>query len=144
MSYRALVGTEQVSIEGSRWAWLPDTELLVSSGLIRHLQQGLNIMGIISSESNVDIQGIVFICEVSHITMLKTRHYFYLWDSPCSSVGKESTCSAGDRGPIPGLGRSPGEGIGYPLQCSCLEDPKDRGPDGYSPWGHKSQTGLSD
>ena len=35
---------------------------------------------------------------------------------PDSSVGKESTCNAGDPGVIPGLGRSPGEGIGYPLQ----------------------------
>ena len=35
---------------------------------------------------------------------------------PCSSVGKESTCNAGDPGLIPGLGRSTGEGIGYPLQ----------------------------
>ena len=32
-------------------------------------------------------------------------------------TGKESTCNAGDPGFIPGLGRSPGEGIGYPLQC---------------------------
>ena len=38
---------------------------------------------------------------------------------PDSSVGKESTCNAGDAGSIPGLGRSPGEGIGYPLQYSC-------------------------
>ena len=37
---------------------------------------------------------------------------------PHSSVGKESTCNAGDPGSIPGLGRSPGEGIGYPLQYS--------------------------
>jgi len=35
---------------------------------------------------------------------------------PGSSVGKESTCSAGDPGSFPGLGRSAGEGIGYPLQ----------------------------
>ena len=35
-----------------------------------------------------------------------------------SSVGKESNCNAGDPGSIPGLGRSAGEGIGYPLQCS--------------------------
>ena len=35
---------------------------------------------------------------------------------PHSSVGKESTCNEGDPGSIPGLGRSPGEGIGYPLQ----------------------------
>ena len=38
-------------------------------------------------------------------------------DFPDSSVGKESTCNAGDPGLIPGLGRSSGEGIGYPLQC---------------------------
>ena len=35
---------------------------------------------------------------------------------PVSSVGKESTCNAGDPGSIPGLGRSAGEGIGCPLQ----------------------------
>ena len=39
------------------------------------------------------------------------------------SVGKESACSAGDLCSIPGLGRSPGEGNGNPLQCSCLENP---------------------
>ena len=37
---------------------------------------------------------------------------------PGSSAGKEFTCNAGDPGSIPGLGRSPGEGIGYPHQCS--------------------------
>ena len=37
---------------------------------------------------------------------------------PDSSVGKESACSAGNSGSIPGLGRAPGEGIGYPLQYS--------------------------
>ena len=39
------------------------------------------------------------------------------WDFSDSSAGKESTCNAGDLGLTPGLGRSPGEGIGYPLQC---------------------------
>ena len=41
---------------------------------------------------------------------------------PDSSVGKESTCSVGDLGSIPGLGRSSGEGEGYPLQYSGLEN----------------------
>ena len=41
--------------------------------------------------------------------------------------GKESACQAGDAGLIPGLGRSPGEGNGNPLQYSCLENPMDRG-----------------
>ena len=44
----------------------------------------------------------------------------------CGSDGKESACNAGDLGLIPGLGRSPGEGNGNPLQDSCLENPMDR------------------
>ena len=43
------------------------------------------------------------------------------------SDGKESACNARDRGWIPGLERSPGEGNGNPLQYSCLENPMDRG-----------------
>ena len=46
---------------------------------------------------------------------------------PGDSDGKESACNAGDPGSIPGSGRSPGEGNGYPIQCSCLENPTDRG-----------------
>ena len=42
--------------------------------------------------------------------------------TPCGSAGKESSCNAGDLGSIPGLGRSPGEGKGYPLQYSGLEN----------------------
>ena len=48
-------------------------------------------------------------------------------DFPHSSVSKESACNAGDPSSIPGLERSPGEGHGNPLQCSCLEDPRDGG-----------------
>ena len=46
---------------------------------------------------------------------------------PHSSVGKEPACNAEDPGSIPGSGRSSGEGNGYPLQYSCLENPMDRG-----------------
>ena len=46
---------------------------------------------------------------------------------PCSSVSKESACSAGDLGSIPGSEGSTGEGNGNPLQYSCLENPTDRG-----------------
>ena len=42
---------------------------------------------------------------------------------PSNSVGKESACNTGDLGLIPGLGRSPGEGNGNPLQYSYLENP---------------------
>ena len=46
---------------------------------------------------------------------------------PDGSDDKASACNAGDQGSIPGLGRSPGEGNGNPLQHSCLENPMDRG-----------------
>ena len=46
---------------------------------------------------------------------------------PGVSDGKESACNAGDPDLIPGLGRSPGEGNGYPIQYSCLENFIDRG-----------------
>ena len=61
------------------------------------------------------------------------------------SDGKESACSVGDPDLIPGLGRSPGEGNGYPFQYSCLDNSMDREESdtmerlrlslkGFSPW----------
>ena len=56
---------------------------------------------------------------------------------PGGSDSKESACNVGDLGSIPGLGRSPGEVHGNPLQYSCLENPHEsRSLAGYSPWGH--------
>ena len=53
-------------------------------------------------------------------------------------AGEESACNAGELGSIPGLGRSPGEGNGNPLQYSCLENLMDRGAwVGYGPWDRK-------
>ena len=51
----------------------------------------------------------------------------YYLGFPGGSVGKESTCHAGDMGSNPGLGRSPGEEHGNPLQYCSLENPMDRG-----------------
>ena len=48
-------------------------------------------------------------------------------DFPGGADGKASVYNAGDAGSIPGLGRSPGEGNGNPLQDYCLENPMDRG-----------------
>ena len=59
---------------------------------------------------------------------------------PCGSAGKESTCNAGDLGSIPGLGRYTGEGNGYPLQYSGLENSMDCIVHGVT----KSWTQLSD
>ena len=51
---------------------------------------------------------------------------------PCGSASRESACNVGDLGSISGLGSSPGEGKGYPLWYSGLENSVD-----YSPWGCK-------
>ena len=68
-----------------------------------------------------------------------------LWGFPGGSEVKASACNAGDLGSIPGLGRSPGEGNGNPLQYSCLENPMDRGAWWAIVHGvTKSWTGLSD
>ena len=58
---------------------------------------------------------------------------------PGRSDSKESSHNVGNQGLIPGLGRFPGEGNGHPLQCSCLENPMDRGAwwATYGPWGCK-------
>ena len=52
---------------------------------------------------------------------------FVFGDFPGGSDGKESACNVGDPGWIPGSGRCSGEGTGYPLQYSCLENSMDRG-----------------
>ena len=50
---------------------------------------------------------------------------FVLMGFPGGSAGKESACNSGDLGSVPGLGRSPGEGKGYPFQYSGLEHSMD-------------------
>ena len=61
------------------------------------------------------------------------------WSDLAAADGKKSACNAGDPDSIPGLERSPGEGNGYPLQCSCLENflPGQRSLAGPRPRGHR-------
>ena len=59
---------------------------------------------------------------------------------PGNSAGEESSCNAGDLGSIPGLGRSTGEGIGYPLQHSCWKIPWTEESDGLQKAGHDCET----
>ena len=63
-----------------------------------------------------------------HVAVLEL-HYFTIssQDFPGGSDSKASVYNVGDPGSIPGLGRSPGEGNGNPLQDYCLENPMDRG-----------------
>ena len=64
---------------------------------------------------------------------------------PGDSDGKESACNARDPGSIPGSGRSPGEGNGYPHKYSCPENSMDRGAWQATVHGvAKSRTRLSD
>ena len=58
-----------------------------------------------------------------------------LWRFPSGSDCKESICNTEDLCSIPGSGRSPGEGNGYPLPYTCLEHSMDRGAWQPSPWG---------
>ena len=70
--------------------------------------------------------------ELFYLLQLKSPKGF-----PCGSADKESTCKVGDLGSIPGLGRSPGDGNGNPLQYSGLENLMDcivHGPPGRRPW----------
>ena len=68
----------------------------------------------------------------------KTKYWFLFLGFPGGLVSKESICSVGDLGLIPGLGRSPGGGHGNPLQYSCLENLHGkRTLEGCSPCGHK-------
>ena len=53
--------------------------------------------------------------------------YPTVWDGDGGPDSKESACKAGNLGSIPGSGRSPGEGDGYPVPYSCLENSVERG-----------------
>ena len=70
--------------------------------------------------SSTNLQG----RDSGHFTLKVTQSQVIL-GFPVSSAGKEPACNAGDQGLIPGLGRSPREGKGYPLQYSGLENPMD-------------------
>ena len=69
---------------------------------------------------NQDLDGIRRVFETTIPKKLRIEDNF-------ERHAKESTCNVGDPGSIPGSGRSPGEGNGYPPQYSCLENSMDRG-----------------
>ena len=68
---------------------------------------------------DIDFSFCLFTCILLPVSCCPFKHL-------CGWDGKESACNAGDSNLIPGLGGSPGEGNGNPLQYSCLENPKDR------------------
>ena len=86
-----------------------------------------------------------FFSIIGHYKIFNIVPCAYIGGFPGGSEVKVSACNAGDLGSIPGLGRSPEEGNGNPLQYSCLENPMVRGAWWATVHGvAKSQTGLSD
>ena len=84
----------------------------------------IKLHGLLRFSLNFSLKFIPYNC-CCHINKYHTMlwifiSHLYLWGFPDSSVGKESTCNAGDLGLIPGQARFAGEGIGYPLQYSCI------------------------
>ena len=112
--------------EGRRIPWVP----WVESGLGREdTEQG----GPLASEAEFwalhnfakGFPHLLILGLVPSVLILINLFLHYTLGFPDSSVGKESACNVGDLGLIPRLGRSPGEGKGYPLQCSALENSMD-------------------
>ena len=79
-----------------------------------------------------------------HTSKYFKKHLHCIWGFPGGSDGKESACNTGDLGSIPGLGRSSGEGNGYPLQYTGLKNPVDRAWQATVHAARKSWARLSD
>ena len=82
----------------------------------------------------------VSICEINQmkLSIKYNNEYTHTLGFSDDSESKKSACNVGDLGLIPGLGRSPGEWHGHPLQYLCLENPHgQRSLLDYSPWGRK-------
>ena len=96
-------------------------------------------MHILSSKSKIRREAHIQLTVFNNIYLFLLLSFFSLIFCeilPGGSVSEEYACNVGDLGLILGLGRSPGEGDGKPLQYSCLENPHGhRGLEGCSPWG---------
>ena len=114
---------------------------LLTSHLLKFLQR--------SSPSSFFFFKLLLVFSINHwtIKMVWNRGWEYrLWGaSLMAQTVKNLPCNVGDPGSIPGSGRSHGEGNGYPLQYSCLENPMDRAAWRVTVYGvTKSQTQLGD
>ena len=109
--------------------------------MLRHLIAGCNGRIYTTKMARHHSQGFLgVLCHIYHLTWVCLPS-----DFPGGSDGKASAYSAGDLGSSPGLGRSPGEGNGNPLQYSCLDNPIDGGAWWATVHGvTKSQARLSD
>ena len=99
-----------------------------SASLVHGFSRQGNWSGVPPSPGNVPDSGIKLKSSGLQADSLPSKPprkslWVYNTGFPHSSVGKESACNTGGPSSIPGLGRSPGEGNGNPLQYSCLENP---------------------
>ena len=94
---------------------------------IEHLAKGLWKGDFISRVCRTQDRKRLTVILLARKGAYRTRNLTVSLGFPGGSAGKESTCSVGDLGWIPGLGRSPGGGRGSPFQRSHLENPMDRG-----------------
>ena len=85
-------------------------------------QRSISSHSRVSSESR---RNVLFYSSMSVLTHHRIRYKYRTF--PSGSDGEESTCNAGNLGSTSELGRSPGEGNGYPHQCFCLENSMDGG-----------------
>ena len=85
-------------------------------------KKAVSAISLFSQDTRVKMGEKYIECSKMYSWILRLHRSF-----PSGSDGKESTCNLGDLSSIPGLGRSPGEGNGNPLQYPCLENPMDKG-----------------
>ena len=103
-------------------------QLLVQAGRDHRL------FSLLHSQHATLMLALSFLCPLS-LVLLHLVLYTSKGGFPCGLDSKESAWNVGDPGSIPGMGRSPGEGNGNPLQYSCLENSMDRGV-----WGKSDRT----
>ena len=134
MNYYKRISLEQHILKLSQWEGRKSK--ISSSGLNQGVSR--SILSLEASEMNLflDSSSFWWLPAFLGVSMRLSRETGF----PCGSAGKESACNAGDRGSIPGLGRSPGGGKSYPLQYSALGNSMDCIVHGVT----KSWTWLSD
>ena len=100
----------------------PSPDLLKVGGRFQWVALGATIVNKLRSQGPWEL-----LCAPGCFVVLFANFYTWIMDLPGGTVVKNLPANAGETGPIPGWGRSPGEGNGYPLQYSCLENSMDRG-----------------
>ena len=110
----------------------PDTEMLHSSTEVHKEEHNCYSNPMFE---NINLTNPHALESIGHFSLKYKFFTISNWKSFYDLI-KESACNEGDPGSIPGSGRSPGEGNGYPLQYPCLENPHgQRSLVGHSPWG---------